>query len=156
MTMARVAGVDFDLDAVAVERSVEGLDPEPIQEHYAVIGGRRFPPKQVLAAVTRLDRADFTTAQARSVLRRLGFGVYRRSAAVPDRRQRGVGPHDGAEATVLEHYAGRWVAQEGLEIVFDADSVDGVLQWVRRHGRRARVWRVPSQPSDVGSTQSLP
>jgi hypothetical protein len=27
----------------------------------ALVRGRRFPPKQVLAAVTGLDRADFTT-----------------------------------------------------------------------------------------------
>jgi len=38
-----------------------------------VINGRRWPPKQVLALVTGLDRADFTTHQARRALTRLGF-----------------------------------------------------------------------------------
>ncbi|MGQ0717262.1 MAG: hypothetical protein ACT4NP_08080 [Pseudonocardiales bacterium] len=42
------------------------MDPEPIREHYVVIGWRRYPPKQGLAAVTGLDRGDFTTQQARS------------------------------------------------------------------------------------------
>ena len=35
--------------------------PDPVREHYAVVHGRRYPPKQVLACVTGLDRADFTT-----------------------------------------------------------------------------------------------
>jgi hypothetical protein len=79
--VARVAGESFELDATRVEHALAGLDPEPIREHYVVVGSRRYPPKQVLAAVTRLDRADFTTHQARSILRRLGFGVHRRHAS---------------------------------------------------------------------------
>jgi hypothetical protein len=46
---------------------------------FVVIDGRRWPPKQVLALVTGLDRADFTTHQARGILTRLGF--------LPDERQ---------------------------------------------------------------------
>jgi len=84
MTLARVAGEDFELDAHQVERTLAGVDPEPIREHYVVVGARRYPPKQVMAMVTGLDRADFTTHQARSILRRLGFGVYRRQGAPPD------------------------------------------------------------------------
>ncbi len=157
MTMARVAGMDFNLRPADVEASLVGADPEPIKEHYVVVGGRRFPPKQVLAVVTNIDRADFTTHQARSVLRRLGFAVHRRSTTpAPGRPPDRLGPHGGAEAALLEGFAGRWVAQDGLEILFDAESVDAVLQWARRHGRRARVWRVPSETSEVGSAQSLP
>ena len=33
-----------------------GTSPEPIREHFVVISGRRWPPKQVLALVTGLDR----------------------------------------------------------------------------------------------------
>ncbi|MGH9280517.1 MAG: hypothetical protein ACRD12_20790 [Acidimicrobiales bacterium] len=155
MTTARIAGTAFELETEQVEGLMEGADPEPIQEHYVVVGGRRFPPKQVLAVVTGLARADFTTRQARSVLRRLGFGVYRRSVGTATNAA-GVGPHGGAEAAMLAPYAGRWVAQDGLEVLFDADAVEPVLRWLRRHGRRARVWQVPDHRSQAGSTQSTP
>lgn len=153
----RVAGRDFDLDGPALETLVGTLEPEPVHEHYTVIGGRRFPPKQVISSVTQLDRADFTTHQARSILRRLGFGVHRRSAdPAPPRNQPARGRHGGAEAALLDGFRGRWVAQDGLEVVFDADSPERVLAWLRRHGRRARVWQVPASPEQAGSMQSTP
>lgn len=89
MLSVRVAGSEFSLSAHEVERHLAEADPEPIRSHYAVVNGRRFPLKQVLALVTGLDRADFTTHQARSILRRLGFGVY--PAARRSRRTR-AGP----------------------------------------------------------------
>ena len=153
MTAVRVSGRDFELSANTVEDAAAGVDPEPIQEHYVVVSGRRYPPKQVLAAVTGLDRADFTTHQARSILRRLGFGVYRRGAETSVPRG-GPGPHGGAEAAALAPYRGRWVAQDGLEVLFDADGPEKVVRWLRRHGRRARVWRVPASPAEAGSTLS--
>jgi hypothetical protein len=157
MTTARVAGQDFDLTASAVERVVASLDPEPIHEHYVVVRGRRYPPKQVLAVATGLDRADFTTHQARSVLRRLGFGVYRRGTDdIASLRPSGLGPHEGAEAALLARFSGRWVAQDGLDVLFDASSVESVVRWLRRHHRTARVWRVPSTPVEAGSALSAP
>ncbi len=74
-----VAGHRYEFDSSIVESVLERVDPEPINQHYVVVRGRRFPPKQVLAVMTGLDRADFTTHQARAILRRLGFGVHRRS-----------------------------------------------------------------------------
>lgn len=154
MTVARVAGESFELDATRVEHALAGLDPEPIREHYVVVGSRRYPPKQVLAAVTRLDRADFTTHQARSILRRLGFGVHRRHASMPEPTPPTMGPRSGAESAALTPYVGRWVAQDGLEILFDADHPQAVLRWLRRSGLPARVWRVPATPAESGSTLS--
>jgi hypothetical protein len=157
MTIARVAGVEFELDRRQFEDAAGRLDPEPIREHYVVVAGRRFPPKQILAAVIGLDRADFTTHQARAILRRLGFGVHRRSRpdASPERPLR-VGPHGGAEAALLEPFKGRWVAQDGLEVLFDAGSPEEVLHWLRRHRLQARVWCVPSSATQAGSALSSP
>lgn len=155
MTTARVAGLAFDLTANSVEQAVAGVDPEPIREHYVTVGGRRYPPKQVLAEVTGLDRADFTTHQARAVLRRLGFGVYRRQAPAVSAPS-ADGPGGGAEAAVLAPYQGRWVAQDGLEVLFEADGPEAVLRWLRRHGRTARVWLVPSSRQEAGSALSTP
>lgn len=156
MVMARVAGSDFDLSRSSVERAVEADDPEPIREHYAVVSGRRYPPKQVLAKVTGLDRADFTTHQARAVLRRLGFGVYRLGVPEPAPEGTVTGPHGGAEAALLAAFRGRWVAQDGPEVLFDADEPEAVLRWLRRHGRSARVWRIPSTSIEAGSALSAP
>lgn len=156
MVTARVAGTEFDLTRSSVERSVEGFEPEPLREHYVVVGGRRYPPKQVLAQATGLDRADFTTHQARAVLRRLGFGVYRLGATEPAPERVVEGPRGGAEAALLAAFRGRWVAQDGLEVLFDADEPEAVLCWLRRHGRSARVWLVPSTSLDTGSALSAP
>jgi hypothetical protein len=154
---ARVAGQDYDLSRAAVERAVTAVEPEPIRDHYVVVAGRRYPPKQVLGLITGLDRADFTTYQARAVLRRLGFGVYRRGASgAAPASPGGEGPHGGAEASLLAQFPGRWVAQEGLDVLFDADTPEAVLQWLRRHGRSARVWRVPWSPAETGSALSTP
>ena len=157
MAMARVAGVDFELDAGQIERVASSLDPEPLREHYVVVDGRRFPPKQVLGAVTHLDRADFTTHQARAVLKRLGFGVHRvghsAGQVVTDPS---AGPHGGAEAAILEQFRGRWVAQDGSVVLYDADRVDAVINWLRRNGLRARVWQVPDGADSAGSTLSTP
>jgi hypothetical protein len=161
----RVAGHEYDLHRGQVERAMARIEPEPIQEHYVVVSGRRYPPKQVLAVATRLDRGDFTTHQARSVLRRLGFGAFRRAhrqSAGGTHRPGGqgtaapMGPHRGSEAELLEPFVGRWVAQDGLDVLFDASSPEAVVQWLRRHGRRARVWRVPDSPAAAGSTLSAP
>lgn len=156
MTRATVAGQRFELDAGGVQTALELVDPEPVNEHYVVIGGRRFPPKQALATVTGLDRADFTTHQARAILRRLGFGVHRRSHDVAAGASTGAGPHGGAEAAVLQAHVGRWVAQDGVEILYAADDPETVLRWLRRHGRRARVWRVPASTGEAGSALSAP
>ncbi|MGH9225078.1 MAG: hypothetical protein ACRD2W_15165 [Acidimicrobiales bacterium] len=156
MTIATIAGSQFDLDASVVESALDAVEPEPVQEHYVVIGGRRFPPKQALAVVTGLDRADFTTHQARAVLRRLGFGVYRRSHDKALGSDASAGPRGGAEAALLQAHIGRWVAQDGVEILYVADEPETVLRWLRRHGRRARVWRVPGSSGDIGSALSTP
>jgi hypothetical protein len=52
---------------------------EEPRKHVVEIGGKLYPVKQVFAAVTKLDRLDFTTAQARTVLQRLGFKTFRAS-----------------------------------------------------------------------------
>ena len=66
------------------------------------------------------------------------------------------GPHDGAEAAMLAPFAGRWEAQDGLSVVFDGDSPQAVLEWLRRRGRSARVWHVPASPTEAGSALSTP
>src|SRR6266704_4353002 len=83
MTAMTISGQRYDLDARRVQEARQGELPEPITEHFIVVNGRRWPPKQVLALVTGLDRADFTTHQARRALTRLGFAAARARAHHP-------------------------------------------------------------------------
>src|SRR3984893_5686114 len=94
MPTMTVSGHQYDLDPRGVEAALDGVLPEPIHEHFVVINGRRWPPKQVLALVTGLDRADFTTHQARRGLTRLGFPAGR---AAGRRGHHPAGPAAGGQ-----------------------------------------------------------
>lgn len=154
-----VAGHGFDLERALVERSLDRQLPDPVFEHYVIVCGRRFPPKQVLACVTGLDRADFTTHQARRVLMRLGFVAARVGHRMPggaelaqrDNDDGGDGPHHGRQATALKPYIGQWVALAGpTEVLVAADSPQDVLAWLSRHGRVASgMFRVPVERADA-------
>jgi hypothetical protein len=147
MAQFTVAGQLFDLQPKAVERCVHDLLPDPVHEHYVVVEGRRFPPKQVLSCVTGLDRADFTTHQARRILRRLGFVAARVTRDQADGGAgRGDGPRAGRQADALRPYIGKWVALAGpTDVLVAADTPQEVLAWLARHERRAPygMFRVP-------------
>lgn len=95
-----IAKQRFELRRDRVERALRGVLPEPISTHYVVIGARRYPPKQVIGLVTGIDRADFTTHQARRVLMGLGFPMGRRpvGAAEVTGRAPGGAPVDASLA----------------------------------------------------------
>lgn len=148
-----VAGRRFTLDAEQVERALADELPEPVRDHYVVVSGRRYPPKQALAAVTGLDRADFTTHQARRILTRLGFVAGRRSRdsdaakAITDPAR----PHGGKQADALRPYLGKWVAlADPTEVLVAADTPQEVLEWLARHGRKAwGMFRVPQSEQET-------
>jgi hypothetical protein len=126
-----------------------------VHEHYVVVRGRRFPPKQVLSCVTGLDRADFTTHQARRILKRLGFVAARVERDEAERRpglDDGLEPRGGRQADALRPFVGQWVALAGpTEVLVAADSPQEVLAWLARHERRARygMFRVPRSAADA-------
>jgi hypothetical protein len=150
-----VAGQQFELEQSEIEHCLDGRLPDPVREHYVVVLGRRFPPKQVLACATGLDRADFTTHQARRILKRLGFVAARATEAsgrdgVNDAS--GEGPRAGRQAEALRPYAGQWVALAGpTELLVAADSPQEVLAWLARHERRAPygMFRVPTSLTEA-------
>ena len=147
MPTFQIAGKQVTLERAAVEARLEQLLPEPISEHYVVVHGRRFPPKQVISVVTGIDRADFTTHQARRVLRRLGFTAERRGRREGDEKSVPYPdlPYGGRQAAALEPYAGKWVALgEPDEVLVAADTLREVAGWLARHEQRATgVLRVP-------------
>ena len=78
MVRAVVGGREFDLTKNDVIRRMRNVEPEPVREHFVVIGEKPFPPKQALAQVTGWDRQTFTTMEAIRVLTRIGFTCQRR------------------------------------------------------------------------------
>lgn len=148
MTTFRIAGKAFDLDRTSVEAAVAAELPDPILEHYVIVGGRRYPPKQILTLVTGLDRADFTTHQARRILKRLGFvaaRAVRGQSTTPESDDTAPG---GPQAQALAPYVGQWVALAGpTDVLVAADTPQEVIAWLAKHERRAPygMFRVPTR-----------
>lgn len=162
MTIMTIMGRAFDLDPQGVERALEGELPEPIHEHFVVISGRRWPPKQVLALVTGLDRADFTTHQARRALTRLGFTAARAIHRGPPRhaapRQEGAGAPGQRQPLVeaLRPFIGQWVAVRGEDVLVAANSPAEVVSWLAQHHQQAQsMFRVPAAESAIGGAAPL-
>ncbi len=167
MPAMTVSGHRYELDRYRVQAALEGVLPEPIHEHFVVINGRRWPPKQVLALVTGLDRADFTTHQARRALTRLGFPAARaassrehhmRAAQAAGPSEPGVVEPGSKPRTLVEAlrpFVGLWVAVRGDEVLVAAPSPKDVVAWLAQHGQRAQsMFRVPD--SDHAITGAAP
>ncbi len=151
-----VAGQTIELERDEVERKLERVLPEPLREHYVVVCSRRYPPKQVLSEVTGLDRADFTTHQARRILKRLGFTAARAmpesTAPETDGAALAGQPYGGRQAEALAAYAGKWVALAGpTTVLVAADLPQDVLRWLAQYERKATggMFRVPTQPTEA-------
>jgi hypothetical protein len=153
MTTFQIAGKRVRLDPKMVERRLEDVLPDPVREHYVVVQGRRFPPKQVVSLLTGLDRADFTTHQARRVLKRLGFVAARkqRPTTGPASASEASLPHGGRQAAALAPYVGKWVALgEPDEVLVAADSARELVAWLSRHEQRSTgIFRVPSSEAEA-------
>jgi hypothetical protein len=152
MATFQISKQQFEFARDDVEQAVRDVLPEPLKEHYVVVGGRRYPPKQVLTQATGLDRADFTTHQARRVLKRLGFTAARLSQDSPSHSSAPVdGPQGGRQADALWPHRGKWVALAGpTEVLVAADTPQAVLAWLAKHERAARygMFRVPETASE--------
>lgn len=150
MPTMTVSGHQYNLESRSVEAALQGALPEPIHEHFVVINGRRWPPKQVLALVTGLDRADFTTHQARRALTRLGFPAGRAVSARARRPEtsRAVAPPpsgasgaDGSAvplAEALRPFIGLWVAVRDDDVLVAAPSPAEIVAWLAKHRQRAQ------------------
>jgi hypothetical protein len=157
-----VSGHRYDLDTQSVEAALRGAMPEPIQEHFVVVNGRRWPPKQVLAWVTGLDRADFTTHQARRALTRLGFPAGRAvhakaphqetfQAVIPSPPDAPDANGDaGPRAEALRPFIGLWVAVRDDDVLVAAPSPAEVVAWLAQHGQRAQaMFRVVDSEEEI-------
>ena len=56
-------------------KATKGLDPGRIKKYSTVVSGKRYPIRQVLAAVTNLPAIAITSQDAYRVLEKFGFAV---------------------------------------------------------------------------------
>jgi hypothetical protein len=67
-----------ELSKERVVEALKGLQPEPLRgraRYYVELDDKKYPVKQVMAAVTGLSKESFSTKQAVKLLRALGFEV---------------------------------------------------------------------------------
>jgi hypothetical protein len=150
----RIAGQRFRLRSADIRKALTRVDPEPIASHFVVVGNRRYPPKQVICAVTGLDRADFTTHQARRTLMRLGFRAGRVGSTMA-RITSGATLNADARVVVRDHpgdgladelrtLLGQWVAVRGDDVIHAAETPQQLVGWLTEHGQKAEsMFRVP-------------
>lgn len=155
---ATIARHPYDLTPTQVESALRGQTPESIQAHYVIVGGRRFPPKQAISAVTGLDRSAFISTQARSILERLGFTVGRvgsppATTGVTDDEPSSADDRLAREADLLRPYLGQYVAvdPEWTEVVASGPDAAAVARALEVIGRVGVIFRVPLDPAqDIG------
>lgn len=68
-------GKNYVLSKEDVCAKVAFAVPKPTDKYFVAIDGRPYPPKQLLELALRVPSANFTTAAANAILRRLGFEV---------------------------------------------------------------------------------
>jgi hypothetical protein len=71
----RLAGKGYILSYDDVCAKVAFIPPKPTEKYFITINHRPYPPKQVLELALRVPSANFTTAAANAILRRLGFQI---------------------------------------------------------------------------------
>lgn len=155
---ATIARQAYDLTRERVEATMRGVRPESIQAHYVIVGGRRFPPKQVIAEVTGLDRSAFISTQARRILERLDFTVGR--VGSPPREPNPLADVASSaderlarEAELLRPHMGQFVAvdPDWTEVIASGPDPRAVSRALHAIGRVGVIFQVPLDPSrDVG------
>jgi hypothetical protein len=83
-----IARYPFDLTKIEVEQSMSGITPEPVTGVSVTVDRRVFPVMQVGEVITRQNRRDFTVAEMRRALTRLGFTCRDARPVMPARGAR--------------------------------------------------------------------
>jgi hypothetical protein len=111
-----------------------------------VIGTAEYRYMQVVSAGVDTETSNLRLIPGRTTISNL------RLVAVPERTN-SDGTTSWLPASMVEPYAGRWVAQSGTKIVSSGDSSRAVANAVRASGHLATVWRVanPQEPLDVST-----
>jgi hypothetical protein len=68
-----LGGARYEVTPAQFEERLKKIDPEAIHKYWVEIDGKRFPVKQAVGVGLGAERATFSTSQAISILRKLGY-----------------------------------------------------------------------------------
>jgi hypothetical protein len=68
-------GRTFEKSSEDFAKAIKGLEPGRVQKYSTLINGKRYPIRQVLAAVTKLPPIAITSQDAYRVLEGFGLSV---------------------------------------------------------------------------------
>ena len=68
-------GKAYNLTREDIEKGMIGVQPEAIRLYYVEINGKKYPPKQILSKILGLGKVEFTTMDASTTLRRIGYKI---------------------------------------------------------------------------------
>ena len=71
----KLRGKMYRVSKADVERAAAKVEPRSTEKYAVMIGGRAFPPKQLIEVSLHLPPMAFTTMDAQRILTRLGFEV---------------------------------------------------------------------------------
>ena len=71
----KLRGKTFEKRKEDFVNAAKSVNPGRIQKYSVVMGGKRYPIRQVLAAVTKLPAIAITSQDAFRVLEKFGFSV---------------------------------------------------------------------------------
>ena len=71
----KISGTFHEISRAPIEAKMAGAVPEVGRRYFATVGGRNFPVKQILSAVTGEPVVAIATNVAFSVLRKLGYEI---------------------------------------------------------------------------------
>jgi hypothetical protein len=72
----QLGGKQYKLSHAQIEEAMHYASPRALDKYFVEVNGKRYPPKQVLSTVLRLQPLSFTTVAANGILERLGFEVH--------------------------------------------------------------------------------
>ena len=68
-------GKTFEKERDDFVRAAKAIEPGRIQKYSTIVGGKRYPIRQLLAAVTGLPAIAITSQDAYRILEKFGFHV---------------------------------------------------------------------------------
>jgi hypothetical protein len=68
-----LGAASYEVTRAQFEQRLSKIDPEPIRKYWVAIGALRFPVKQAVGVGLGAERATFSSGQALSSLRKLGY-----------------------------------------------------------------------------------
>lgn len=73
----KLRGKAYSLTKDKVEESVKHAAPGEVDTYFVTIGGKKYPPKQVLSLALDVSPSDFISTDATRTLMKLGFEIHR-------------------------------------------------------------------------------